>query len=208
MTKFWKNPAPAATNEFEMPVHACYACNDTGIVHDSDGRLSQFLGEKYDQQSDLVLICHCHAAYPSKELNEQGKPIRSGYRTDGGQIMITFNEVRKKEVAIGADCPKEACLRLSRQRYEAWKEMKFLADWAREEAKEDPDFKPDWINSAYDQIDTTDWAVTNVRGFTSIGSVLHDHVKQRTATTKQAPDLFFSTEKQTPTQTEDEPYQF
>ena len=175
MSKFWKNPAPAATNEFEMPVHACYACNDTGIVHDSDGRLSQFLGEKYDQQSDLVLICHCHAAYPAQD--EEGKVIRAGYRTDDGRVMTTFNELRKKDVAIGADCPKEAMKRLHTQRYEAWKEMKFLADWAREEAKEDPEFKPDWINSGYDQIDTTDWKVTNVRGFTSIGSVLHDHLK-------------------------------
>ena len=73
---------------------------------------------------------------------------------------------------------------------------------------EDPDFKPDWINSAYDQIDTTDWAVTNVRGFTSIGSVLHDHVKQRKATTKEAPELLTRIADEITAQTGDEPYKF
>ena len=176
---FWKNPAPAASNEFEIPQFACLACHDTGIVHDSDGFLSKLLGVKYDQQADLALICWCHAAYPSKELNEQGKPKRAGYRLDSGELMTVFNEFRKAHVPVGASCPKDMARHLHIQRVEAWKEMKFLAEWAREEAKKDPNFRPEWIKAGYDQIDTSDWKITKVKGFTSVGSVLFDQYKPK-----------------------------
>lgn len=175
--QFWKNPAPRAKNEFEVPQFACLACNDTGIVHNADGFLAKLLGGEYDQQHDLALVCWCHAAYPSKELNEKGKPKRAGYRTDGG-ALVDIDPDRSTTVPIGASCPKEIVARLQRQRYEAWQEMKFLAEWAREEAKKDPDFRPEWIKAGYDQIDTTDWKVTNIRGLSSVGQVLFDQYKK------------------------------
>lgn len=68
----------------------CLACNDTGILVNSDELINQFPATlDYDRTVglDCALICTCEAAYPVREPG--GKIIRHGFRLDSGTIYET-----------------------------------------------------------------------------------------------------------------------
>jgi len=68
---------------FRPPSHNCYACNDSGLVHNSDGNINNYLDD-YDQRSDLAIICYCEAVYP--KYNEEGQLVSHGFRDGDGNI--------------------------------------------------------------------------------------------------------------------------
>ena len=53
---FFKRSATDRDLTFRVPDYNCFACNDSGIVHNSDGYLSNEL-PGYDQNYDLAIIC-------------------------------------------------------------------------------------------------------------------------------------------------------
>ena len=78
-------------------------------------------------------------------------------------------------LAIGADWPRIRRYLRSVEK----KSRDSSPQWLLKRSKEDPDFKPDWINSAYDQIDTAlIGLVAPTRGSPQLAHVLHDHVKR------------------------------
>ena len=52
---FFKRSATDRDLTFRVPDYNCFACNDSGIVHNSDGYLSNEL-PGYDQNHDLAII--------------------------------------------------------------------------------------------------------------------------------------------------------
>ena len=89
--KNYKRSAIDRDVTFRPPVHNCYACNDTGIVHNSDGLINNYLGD-YDitesgkrvAGSDLAIICYCEAVYP--KYNEEAQLTGHGFRDGEGNI--------------------------------------------------------------------------------------------------------------------------
>ena len=79
---------------YKVPDFNCFACSDYGIVHNSDGYLSNVL-PGYDQRHDLAIICWCQAAYPQRK--EDGSIEKHGFRDDSSNIC---NDV-------GIDIPKD-----------------------------------------------------------------------------------------------------
>ena len=87
--KNYKRSAIDRDVTFRPPVHNCYACNDTGIVHNSDGLINNYLGD-YDitesgkrvAGSDLAIICYCEAVYP--KYNEEAQLTGHGFRDGEG----------------------------------------------------------------------------------------------------------------------------
>jgi hypothetical protein len=116
---------------FQRPHHECFACNDTGILHDSDGLLSQRL-PLYDRLadgrrtagSDLALICHCPAAFP---LYAGEKTARGGFRQSSGEIH-RLEDGR----SIGAETPEALMRDLHAHRLAGW----LATERAMEEARE------------------------------------------------------------------------
>ena len=76
---------------FKAPHYECYACNDSGIIHNSDGLINQHLPD-YDMDDsgkrcgghDLALICYCAAA--NAKYDEDNQLISKGYRELDGTI--------------------------------------------------------------------------------------------------------------------------
>ena len=70
---------------FKAPYYECHACNDSGIIHNSDGLINQHLPD-YDIDDsgkrcgghDLALICWCSAANATYDSDNQ--LICKGYR--------------------------------------------------------------------------------------------------------------------------------
>ena len=89
--KNYKRSAIDRDVTFRPPVHNCYACNDTGIVHNSDGLINNYLAD-YDitesgkrvAGSDLAIICYCEAVYP--KYNEEAQLTGHGFRDGEGNI--------------------------------------------------------------------------------------------------------------------------
>jgi hypothetical protein len=155
MTQSWKHDRPAVDNSFQRPKHDCYACHDTGIVHNSDGRLDEYM-PGYDQRFDKAVICTCKASWPS-----YGDPPRPGYRTTSG-----VNE----EVGISAS---EGMVKaLDEARRASWAQTKIEIDYAREMIKEDPSYRPEFMKAARANIDRTGWASTSIKGLSSLGDCL------------------------------------
>ena len=90
---------------FHSPQYECYACNDSGIIHNSDGLINQHLPD-YDRDDsgkhcggqDLALICYCAAANATYDQDNQ--LVCKGYRNENGVIRnfygvdIDINVVR------------------------------------------------------------------------------------------------------------------
>ncbi len=76
---------------FKAPFYECHACNDSGIIHNSDGLINQHLPD-YDIDDsgkrcggqDLALICYCAAA--NAKYDEDNQLICKGYRELDGTI--------------------------------------------------------------------------------------------------------------------------
>lgn len=116
----YKRRAEDRQLSFHRPHHACYACNDTGITSNSDGLVSEVLSD-YDRLpdgrrlsgSDLPLICHCAAAFPTYEGE---KASRGGFREASGQIR-RVDGTR----AVGAEIPKSLTRELHQRRLANWR---------------------------------------------------------------------------------------
>ena len=100
---------------FKAPHYECYACNDSGIIHNSDGLINHHLPD-YDINDsgkrcggqDLALICYCAAANGKYDID--GQLICKGYRTDEG-IIRNF---------VGVDIDIDVVREIHNMRKEGW----------------------------------------------------------------------------------------
>ena len=100
---------------FKAPHYECFACNDSGIIHNSDGLINQHLpdydmddsGKRFTGQ-DLALICYCSAAKGKYDID--GQLICKGYRTDEG-IIRNF---------VGVDIDIDVVREIHNMRKEGW----------------------------------------------------------------------------------------
>lgn len=130
----FKRHAADSSLAFQRPHHECFACNDTGILHNSDGLLSQRL-PLYDRLadgrhaggSDLALICHCPAAFPRYAGD---KTARGGLREPSGSIR-RLEDGR----AVGADIPKTLMSELHEHRLASWLASERAMAEAREQRR-------------------------------------------------------------------------
>ena len=89
--KNYKRSAVDREVTFNAPKYTCYACNDTGIINNSDKLINNHLpdydiddkGRRFSGQ-DLALICYCNAANPQFDID--GQIISHGYRDSDGHI--------------------------------------------------------------------------------------------------------------------------
>ena len=94
---------------FRPPSYNCHACNDSGLVHNSDGCINNYLDD-YDQRFDLAIICYCEAVYP--KYNEEGQLVSHGFRDGDGNIKNS----------IGIDVDKEIIRELHNIRKKGWED--------------------------------------------------------------------------------------
>tara|TARA_R100000353_G_scaffold2618_1_gene3944 strand:+ start:89 stop:538 length:450 start_codon:yes stop_codon:yes gene_type:complete len=92
---------------FRPPSYNCHACNDSGLVHNSDGCINNYLDD-YDQRYDLAIICYCEAVYP--KYNEEGQLVSHGFRDGDGNIKNS----------IGVDVDKDIIRELHNIRKKGW----------------------------------------------------------------------------------------
>ena len=104
---FFKRSSIDRDITFRVPDYNCFACNDTGIVHNSDGYLSNEL-PGYDQNYDLAIICWCKAAFPQR--NDDGSIAKSGFRDDSSNICNN----------VGVDIPKDKTRLIHTLRKDSW----------------------------------------------------------------------------------------
>ena len=104
---FFKRSSIDRDITFRVPDYNCFACNDSGIVHNSDGYLSNEL-PGYDQNYDLAIICWCKAAFPLR--NDDGSIAKSGFRDDSSNICNN----------VGVDIPKDKTRLIHTLRKDSW----------------------------------------------------------------------------------------
>ena len=104
---FFKRSSIDRDITFRVPDYNCFACNDSGIVHNSDGYLSNEL-PGYDQNYDLAIICWCKAAFPQR--NDDGSIAKSGFRDDSSNICNN----------VGVDIPKDKTRLIHTLRKDSW----------------------------------------------------------------------------------------
>ena len=104
---FFKRSSIDRDITFRVPDYNCFACNDSGIVHNSDGYLSNEL-PGYDQNYDLAIICWCKAAFPQR--NNDGSIAKSGFRDDSSNICNN----------VGVDIPIDIVREIHNMRKESW----------------------------------------------------------------------------------------
>ena len=100
---------------FNAPKYTCYACNDTGIINNSDKLINNHLpdydiddkGRRFSGQ-DLALICYCNAANPQYDID--GQIISHGYRDSDGHIRNN----------VGVDIPIDIVRDIHNMRKESW----------------------------------------------------------------------------------------
>lgn len=127
----YKRSSPAQQLQFQRPLRACYACDDTGVIVNGDALVNEYLPD-YDrladgrrlQGSDLELICHCAAAFP---LYEGEKTARSGFREPSGAIRRVDGRH-----AVGAEIPRAVTMALHERRRRAWSETEALMNEVRQ----------------------------------------------------------------------------
>jgi hypothetical protein len=116
------------------PRFNCFACHDTGIVVDPDGRLAAMLSD-YDRLpdgrrmvgSDTALICHCKAAFP--EMGPDGQQVRGGLRDGEGPHMLNSDYGDRW---AGAEIDRDLARRLHSERAAAWRETADTMNLARQ----------------------------------------------------------------------------
>lgn len=129
-----KRLAPHRDSTFRRPLFDCYACNDTGLLTNSDGLLRQYLPD-YDCKADgtpcgghdLALICWCKAAY--KELGPDGQVLRGGFREDSGDVRCIQSATGQQP--LGTSLSKEITRELHATRRQRWIETEDLMSQAR-----------------------------------------------------------------------------
>ena len=104
---FFKRSAIDRDLTFRVPDYNCFACNDSGIVHNSDGYLSNEL-PGYNQNHDLAIICWCQAAYPQRD--DDGSIKKYGFRDESSSICNN----------VGVDIPKDKTRLIHTLRKESW----------------------------------------------------------------------------------------
>ena len=100
---------------FRPPFHNCYACNDTGIVNNSDGLINDYLPDydvtdtgKRSAGADLAIVCYCEAVYP--KYNDDAKLVAHGFRDGEGKIRNS----------VGIDVDKNIIRELHNKRKKSW----------------------------------------------------------------------------------------
>ena len=173
----YKRTNPDRDVTFRKPHSECYACYDSGIVHNGDGLLNEYLPD-YDcghdgqprRGSDLALICHCKAAYA--EQDREGKMIRGALRLDGGTIAKTADDGRVSSARVGSDIDRAITDALHKRRLANWKEGERLMNIAKQKAANgDPDALPEFMKAARQQLKPSTWLTTRTR-FSTLGEVL------------------------------------
>lgn len=110
---------------FRRPDCDCLACNDTGLLSNSDGLLREYLPD-YDTMPngqpmgghDLALVCWCKAAYALH--GPDGQLVRAGFREDSGDVRKVQTSTGYQ--AMGSSLSKEVTRELHTKRRERWLE--------------------------------------------------------------------------------------
>lgn len=131
----------------EPPRLACFCCNDTGIVANSDNLVNEYLSD-YDVDFNGVrfsggscpIICRCSAA-----MNQQdgtGQVSRHGFRDDMGSVRTVDSEPGLRY--FGCDLPKTAYREIHERRRQAWLAtcQEIQRCRAARASGEDPDAQP------------------------------------------------------------------
>jgi len=119
--KNYKRSAVDREVTFNIPDYECFACNDSGIVHNSDGLINNHYSDydildngKRSTGSDLALICHCSKANTQHDID--GSIISYGFRTDTGQIRNN----------LGVDIPIDVARDIHNLRKKRWHDTQKL----------------------------------------------------------------------------------
>jgi hypothetical protein len=148
---FFKRSSIDRDITFRVPDYHCFACNDTGIVHNSDGYLSNEL-PGYDQNYDLAIICWCKAAYPQR--NDDGSIAKSGFRDDSSNICNN----------VGVDIPKDKTRLIHTLRKDSWESScKELNRIRQENMKGNKTELPSYILKVKQQLTNTKSILNDIR---------------------------------------------
>lgn len=127
MTAYHKRFSENRDTSWRSPAHDCFACNDSGIISNSDGLVNEYLPD-YDAEIidgelhrkggvDLALICHCKSAFTI--YNPDGSTARGGLRDSGTSEPITVQtEAGPRSVGISID--KDTARKLHQRRKQQW----------------------------------------------------------------------------------------
>ena len=136
---------------YKLPDFNCFACSDSGIVHNSDGYLSNVL-PGYDQRDDLAIICWCQAAYPQRK--EDGSIEKHGFRDDSSNICNN----------VGIDIPKDNTRLIHNLRKESWElSCKTLNKIRQENIKGNKTGLPDYILKVKEQLSKNKTILNDIR---------------------------------------------
>ena len=116
---YYKKSHKEKTINFYAPTFECFACNDTGLVNNSDGLINLYWGD-YDKDEngkkfsggDFAIICHCKKSY--QITDENGKVLSGGFRDSQGNINKT-NTINGEQ-AIGCSLTKDQTREIHTQR--------------------------------------------------------------------------------------------
>lgn len=143
--KNFKRTHAQSTVGYSAPSYRCFACNDTGIVHNSD-RLVNGYEEFTDYEiqknakgdlihlsgSDLAIICTCSAAFPRKiQLDTGESTFVDNYRRSDGSIQQV--ETERGSQSVGVSAPKYMVQELDRRRRRVWEDS--VAEYWRANAQ-------------------------------------------------------------------------
>ena len=148
---FFKRSSIDRDITFRVPDYNCFACNDTGIVHNSDGYLSNEL-PGYNQNYDLAIICWCKAAFPQR--NDDGSLAKSGFRDDSSNICNN----------VGVDIPKDKTRLIHTLRKDSWESScKELNRIRQENMKGNKTELPSYILKVKQQLSKTKSILNDIR---------------------------------------------
>ena len=146
--KNYKRSAIDREVTFNAPIHICYACNDTGIIHNSDGLINNHMPD-YDMDiqgrrsggHDLALICYCASANAQTDID--GQIIKHGFRDSGGTIRNNYG------VNIDMDVVRE----IHNLRKDSWaKTAKLMNKVIKENIKNQKTTLPTEVQKVKDQL--------------------------------------------------------
>jgi len=133
---------------FNPPIHICHACNDTGIIHNSDGLINNHMPD-YDMDiqgrrsggHDLALICYCASANAQTDID--GQIIKHGFRDMDGTIRNNYG------VNIDMDVVRE----IHNLRKDSWaKTAKLMNKVIKENIKNQKASLPPEVQKVKDQL--------------------------------------------------------
>ena len=148
---FFKRSSIDRDITFRVPDCNCFACNDSGIVHNSDGYLSNEL-PGYNQNYDLAIICWCKAAFP--QINDDGSIAKSGFRDDSSNICNN----------VGVDILKDKTRLIHTLRKDSWESScKELNRIRQENMKGNKTELPSYILKVKQQLTNTKSILNDIR---------------------------------------------